>query len=89
MKNTLKQQAIPNQSMFSCNTETKELEFVATVFFDKSEIIGGTVKYYAIPKEEGKVYLQAESPDMARKKFESFFNYKSQNEKSNIEAKSS
>lgn len=71
----IKKQAVPGNSMFSYNLITKDIEFVATVFFHPKEV-NRTVKYYIVPKQENKIYLQATSPMMARIKFESFLNHR-------------
>lgn len=68
----LKHKASPGCSMFSYNLETKEIEFVTTVFFTPNEMKHGTVKYYLIPRQEGKIYVQSHNPFEARKRIELF-----------------
>lgn len=76
----LKKQAQPGLSMFSYNLETKEIEFVATVFFTAKEAQKKTVKYYLIPKQEGKVYIQAFNSVHARQRMNAFL----EKQKSNL-----
>lgn len=87
----LKHEATPGMSMFSYNLETKQIEFVATVFFHPNEIKNKTKKYYLVPRQEGKVYIQAYNPVHARQRMDKFLEHKSnlniqQNEKSKIQS---
>src|SRR6185369_165081 len=83
----IKQQAVPGNAMFSYDRRTGIIEFVEQMNFIGNEANGGTLKYYSVPKDDFKLYLQAVSPDMAKKKFASFLKYyknKSKNEKEKI-----
>lgn len=86
----LKHQATPGCCMFSYNIETKEIEFVATVFFTEKEAKNKTVKYYLVPRQEGKIYVQGFNSIHARQRINAFLNHKnkSQNEKEKTEVES-